>query len=61
MGELSGKVAVVTGAGDGIGGAVAQAFTHASATVVGIDREQADLTRAGEVACARRDRADRRS
>ena len=32
---LSGKVAVVTGAGGGIGGAVAQAFAGAGAEVIG--------------------------
>jgi meso-butanediol dehydrogenase / (S,S)-butanediol dehydrogenase / diacetyl reductase len=52
MGELTGKVAVVTGAAGGIGGAVALAFADAGAEVVGIDREQADLTRAGDVANA---------
>ena len=50
MAELSGKVAIVTGAAGGIGGAVARAFEQAGARVVGIDREQADLTRADEVA-----------
>jgi NAD(P)-dependent dehydrogenase (short-subunit alcohol dehydrogenase family) len=48
--ELRGKVAVVTGAAGGIGGAVARAFDQAGARVVGIDREQADLTRADDVA-----------
>src|SRR5204863_6888372 len=52
MDELAGKVAVVTGAAGGIGGAVARAFEEAGADVVGIDREQADLTRADEVARA---------
>ena len=47
---LAGKVAVVTGSAGGIGGAVAAALEGAGADVVGIDREQADLTRAGEVA-----------
>ena len=46
---LSGKVAVVTGAAGGIGGAVAQAFAGAGAEVVGLDHEQADLTRPDEV------------
>ena len=50
MGELSGKVAVVTGSAGGIGGAVARALAEAGADVLGIDREQADLARADEVA-----------
>jgi NAD(P)-dependent dehydrogenase (short-subunit alcohol dehydrogenase family) len=50
MEELAGKVAVVTGAAGGIGGAVASAFEDAGARVVGIDREQADLSRADDVA-----------
>ena len=48
-GELTGKVAVVTGAAGGIGGAVAAAFADAGAEVVGLDREQADLSVADEV------------
>jgi NAD(P)-dependent dehydrogenase (short-subunit alcohol dehydrogenase family) len=52
MDSLSGKVAVVTGSAGGIGGAVARALEGAGAEVVGIDREQADLTRADEVARA---------
>ena len=49
VGELTGKVAVVTGAAGGIGGAVAEALAGAGAEVVGLDREQADLAQAGEV------------
>ena len=49
VGELTGKVAVVTGAAGGIGGAVAEALGGAGAEVVGLDREQADLAQAGEV------------
>ena len=49
MAELRGKVTVVTGAAGGIGGAVGRAFEQAGARVVGIDREQADLTRADDV------------
>ena len=45
MGELTGKVAVVTGSAGGIGGAVVRALADAGAEVVGIDREQADLAR----------------
>jgi meso-butanediol dehydrogenase/(S,S)-butanediol dehydrogenase/diacetyl reductase len=48
-GGLSGKVAVVTGSAGGIGGAVAAAFAEAGAEVVGLDREEADLTRPDEV------------
>jgi NAD(P)-dependent dehydrogenase (short-subunit alcohol dehydrogenase family) len=47
--RLSGKVAVVTGAAGGIGGAVVRAFAQAGAEVVGVDREQADLSRAADV------------
>jgi NAD(P)-dependent dehydrogenase (short-subunit alcohol dehydrogenase family) len=42
-------VAVVTGSAGGIGGAVGEAFTAAGAEVVGLDREQADLSVAKEV------------
>jgi NAD(P)-dependent dehydrogenase (short-subunit alcohol dehydrogenase family) len=47
--ELGGKVAVVTGAAGGIGGAVVRAFAAAGAEVVGVDRDEADLSRAVEV------------
>jgi meso-butanediol dehydrogenase / (S,S)-butanediol dehydrogenase / diacetyl reductase len=46
---LTQKVAVVTGSAGGIGGAVATAFADAGAEVIGLDREQADLTRPDEV------------
>lgn len=52
---LRGKVAFVTGAAGGIGGAVVQAFEEAGATVFGVDLKAsetihgADLTRAVEV------------
>jgi len=46
---MRGAVAVVTGSAGGIGGAVSRAFEEAGATVVRLDREQADLSRAGEV------------
>lgn len=42
-------VAVVTGAAGGIGSAVAAAFADAGFDVVGLDREQADLSQAAEV------------
>ena len=48
-GGLTGKVAVVTGSAGGIGSAVAAAFSDAGAKVIALDREQADLTRPGEV------------
>ena len=53
-------VAVVTGAAGGIGSAVAAAFADAGFDVVGLDREQADLSRADEVerAFAELDRID---
>jgi NAD(P)-dependent dehydrogenase (short-subunit alcohol dehydrogenase family) len=52
MSELGGKVAVVTGSAGGIGSAVAGALAEAGAEVVGIDRDEADLTQADEVARA---------
>jgi meso-butanediol dehydrogenase / (S,S)-butanediol dehydrogenase / diacetyl reductase len=48
-GGLRAKVAVVTGSAGGIGGAVARAFADAGAEVIGLDREQADLTRPDDV------------
>jgi NAD(P)-dependent dehydrogenase (short-subunit alcohol dehydrogenase family) len=53
-------VAVVTGAAGGIGSAVAAAFADAGFDVVGLDREQADLSHADEVgrAFAEFDRID---
>src|SRR5580765_910643 len=52
MGALTDKVAVVTGAAGGIGGAVVRALEDEGAEVVGLDRAQADLTRGDEVARA---------
>jgi len=52
VGELTGKVAVVTGSAGGIGGAVVSALADAGADVVGLDRAQADLSRGDEVAGA---------
>jgi meso-butanediol dehydrogenase / (S,S)-butanediol dehydrogenase / diacetyl reductase len=46
---LQGKIAVVTGAAGGIGSAVADAFESAGASVIGLDREQADLADAAAV------------
>jgi NAD(P)-dependent dehydrogenase (short-subunit alcohol dehydrogenase family) len=52
MVELEGKVAVVTGSAGGIGSAVASVLAAGGAEVVGVDRGDADLTRADEVAHA---------
>jgi NAD(P)-dependent dehydrogenase (short-subunit alcohol dehydrogenase family) len=49
---MHGLVALVTGAAGGIGSAVVREFEEAGAVVAGIDREQADLTRAAEVEAA---------
>jgi NAD(P)-dependent dehydrogenase (short-subunit alcohol dehydrogenase family) len=43
-GRLSGKIALVTGAANGIGEGCAKAFVAEGATVIGIDRAECDLT-----------------
>jgi 3-oxoacyl-[acyl-carrier protein] reductase len=43
MSELEGRVAIVTGAGSGIGRAVAERFVAEGATVIGIDRDEVGL------------------
>ncbi len=46
---LAGKTAVVTGTAHGLGAAIAEALRGDGATVHGVDKDQADLTRADEV------------
>jgi 3-oxoacyl-[acyl-carrier protein] reductase len=46
---LTGKTAVVTGTAHGIGAAIAAALREDGATVHGVDKDQADLTRPDEV------------
>jgi 3-oxoacyl-[acyl-carrier protein] reductase len=47
--ELTGRTAVVTGTAHGIGAAIAAALREDGATVHGVDKDQADLTRPDEV------------
>src|SRR5437868_15343781 len=50
MGELSGKVALVTGTAHGIGTAIANGLEEDGAKVHRVDRDTADLTDSGQVA-----------
>lgn len=50
--RLAGKVAVVTGAAAGIGAAIAGRFAREDATVIGLDRAEADLTDEAATAAA---------
>ena len=49
---LDGKVALVTGAGGGIGLATAEAFAKAGASVVVADRDEETIDKAAESLCA---------
>ena len=67
--DLSGKVALVTGASSGIGQAIAAAYAEAGAAVVMVARREAELKTAvqkiqaagGKAACIRCDLAERKS
>lgn len=56
--RLSGKVAVITGAANGIGAGCVEAFASEGATVIAIDRVECDLTEEDQVAALMRGIAD---
>ncbi len=49
-GRLAGKIAIVTGAANGIGAGCAAIFAGEGATVIGVDRDQCDVTDEAAVA-----------
>ena len=52
--KLEGKIAIVTGAGKGIGRDTALAAAAEGATVVAVARTQADLDKIGRASCRER-------
>ena len=54
--DFTGKVALITGAGNGIGRAAALGFAHAGAKVVAVDRDAAAADAVAGAICAVGDR-----